>query len=90
MFTTRGISEPAGGGFPAITLLAEFLLKDIVLLVASSGHWPMRFGRAGRELSTGELSTFWAPPGHPARGGLAPPTTEGPSGATLCYSKSRR
>ena len=27
--------EPAGGGFPAITLLAEFLLKDVVLLGAS-------------------------------------------------------
>ena len=24
--------EPAGGGFPAITLLAELLLKDVVLL----------------------------------------------------------
>lgn len=35
LFTTPGISEPAGGGFPAITLLAEFLLKDIVLLGAS-------------------------------------------------------
>ncbi|OBK54053.1 hypothetical protein A5657_13900 [Mycobacterium kubicae] len=35
LFTTPGISEPAGGGFPAITLLAKFLLKDIVLLVAS-------------------------------------------------------
>ena len=35
LFTTPGISEPAGGDFPAITLLAEFLLKDIVLLGAS-------------------------------------------------------
>lgn len=35
LFTTPGIGEPAGGGFPAITLLAEFLLKDIVLLGAS-------------------------------------------------------
>ncbi|WP_081287864.1 DUF417 family protein [Mycobacterium asiaticum] len=35
LITTPGISEPAGGGFPAITLLAEFLLKDIVLLGAS-------------------------------------------------------
>lgn len=35
LFTTPGVSEPAGGGFPAITLLAEFLLKDIVLLGAS-------------------------------------------------------
>ena len=35
LFTTPGIGEPAGGGFPAITLLAEFLLKDVVLLGAS-------------------------------------------------------
>jgi uncharacterized membrane protein YkgB len=35
LFTTPDISEPAGGGFPAITLLAEFLLKDVVLLGAS-------------------------------------------------------
>ena len=32
LFTTPGISEPKGGGFPAISLLAEFLLKDIPLL----------------------------------------------------------
>ncbi|OBI75788.1 YkgB family protein [Mycobacterium asiaticum] len=35
LFTTPGVGEPAGGGFPAITLLAEFLLKDTVLLGAS-------------------------------------------------------
>jgi uncharacterized membrane protein YkgB len=35
LFTTPGIGEPAGGGFPAITLLGEFLLKDLVLLGAS-------------------------------------------------------
>jgi reactive chlorine resistance protein C len=32
LFTTPGIGEPAGGGFPAISLLGEFLLKDIPLL----------------------------------------------------------
>jgi uncharacterized membrane protein YkgB len=32
LFTTPGLGEPAGGGFPAITLLGEFLLKDIPLL----------------------------------------------------------
>jgi uncharacterized membrane protein YkgB len=32
LFTTPGLGEPAGGGFPAITLLAEFLLKDVALL----------------------------------------------------------
>jgi reactive chlorine resistance protein C len=32
LFTTPGIGEPAGGGFPAISLVGEFLLKDIPLL----------------------------------------------------------
>ncbi|WP_083906303.1 DUF417 family protein [Mycobacterium sp. JS623] len=32
LFTTPGIGEPAGGGFPAISLTGEFLLKDIPLL----------------------------------------------------------
>jgi uncharacterized membrane protein YkgB len=32
LFTTPGVSEPAGGGFPAISLTGEFLLKDIPLL----------------------------------------------------------
>jgi uncharacterized membrane protein YkgB len=31
-FTTPGVSEPAGGGFPALSLTGEFLLKDIPLL----------------------------------------------------------
>jgi uncharacterized membrane protein YkgB len=32
LFTTPGLGEPKGGGFPAISLLGEFLLKDIPLL----------------------------------------------------------
>jgi reactive chlorine resistance protein C len=32
LFTTPGIGEPAGGGFPAISLLGESLLKDVPLL----------------------------------------------------------
>jgi uncharacterized membrane protein YkgB len=32
LFSTPGIGEPAGGGFPAISLTGEFLLKDIPLL----------------------------------------------------------
>jgi uncharacterized membrane protein YkgB len=32
LFTTPGVGEPAGGGFPAISLIGEFLLKDIPLL----------------------------------------------------------
>ena len=32
LFTTPGIGEPVGGGFPALSLIGEFLLKDIPLL----------------------------------------------------------
>ena len=32
LFTTPGVAEPKGGGFPAISLVGEFLLKDIPLL----------------------------------------------------------
>jgi reactive chlorine resistance protein C len=32
LFTTPGIGEPAGGGFPALTMIGEFLLKDVPLL----------------------------------------------------------
>jgi len=32
LFTTPGVAEPAGGGFPALSLLGEFLLKDVPLL----------------------------------------------------------
>ena len=32
LFTTPGVSESAGGGFPALSLTGEFLLKDIPLL----------------------------------------------------------
>ena len=32
LFTTPGVREPAGGGFPALSLTGEFLLKDIPLL----------------------------------------------------------
>jgi uncharacterized membrane protein YkgB len=32
LFTTPGVSDPAGGGFPALSLTGEFLLKDISLL----------------------------------------------------------
>ena len=35
LFTTPGVGEPAGGGFPAISLTGEFLLKDIPLLGVS-------------------------------------------------------
>lgn len=32
LFTTPGVTEPAGGGFPALSLTGEFLLKDVPLL----------------------------------------------------------
>lgn len=32
LFTTPGVTEPKGGGFPALSLTGEFLLKDIPLL----------------------------------------------------------
>jgi reactive chlorine resistance protein C len=32
LFTTPGIAERAGGGFPALSLVGEFLLKDIPML----------------------------------------------------------
>jgi reactive chlorine resistance protein C len=51
LFTTPGIGEPAGGGFPAVSLIAEFLLKDIPLLGVS--FWTLADSiRAARERST--------------------------------------
>jgi reactive chlorine resistance protein C len=48
LFTTPGVAEPAGGGFPAISLLGEFLLKDIPLLGLS--FWTLADSiRAARE-----------------------------------------
>ncbi|OBK49871.1 YkgB family protein [Mycobacterium kubicae] len=35
LFSTPGVSEPAGGGFPALSLTGEFLLKDLPLLGVS-------------------------------------------------------
>lgn len=32
LFSTPGVGEIAGGGFPALSLLGEFLLKDVPLL----------------------------------------------------------
>ncbi|MFI5610956.1 DUF417 family protein [Amycolatopsis sp. NPDC051903] len=34
-FTTPGIGDPAAGGFPALSPVGQFLLKDVVLLGAS-------------------------------------------------------
>ncbi|MFB7273556.1 YkgB family protein [Streptomyces sp. NPDC056244] len=36
LFTTPGVTEPAAGGFPALSVMpGQFLLKDLVLLGAS-------------------------------------------------------
>jgi uncharacterized membrane protein YkgB len=35
LFTTPGIGDSAAGGFPALSRVGEFLIKDIVLLGAS-------------------------------------------------------
>ncbi|GAA1320288.1 DUF417 family protein [Pseudonocardia xinjiangensis] len=35
LFTTPGIGEAAGGGFPALSMTGQFLIKDLVLLGAS-------------------------------------------------------
>ena len=32
LFTTPGVSEPTGGGLPALSPIGEFLLKDVPLL----------------------------------------------------------
>jgi uncharacterized membrane protein YkgB len=52
LFTTPGVSEPAGGGFPALSLTGEFLLKDIPLLGLS--FWTLADSlRAATVSSTG-------------------------------------
>jgi reactive chlorine resistance protein C len=48
LFTTPGIGEPAGGGFPAISLLGEFLLKDVPLLGLSLWTLADSLSAAGR------------------------------------------
>jgi uncharacterized membrane protein YkgB len=35
LFTTPGVADDAAGGFPALTSVGQFLLKDLVLLGAS-------------------------------------------------------
>jgi uncharacterized membrane protein YkgB len=51
LFTTPGVSEPAGGGFPALSLTGEFLLKDVPLLGLS--FWTLADSlRAARFTST--------------------------------------
>ncbi|WP_099249363.1 DUF417 family protein [Mycobacterium sp. shizuoka-1] len=65
LFTTPGISEPAGGGFPAITLLAEFLLKDLVLLGASLWTLADAIRSGWPAATTASSSAPWFWPGSP-------------------------
>ena len=66
LFTTPGLGESAGGGFPAITLLGEFLLKDIPLLGLS--FWTLADAiRATQQRSNAEwLSPLPAGRAHPS------------------------
>jgi uncharacterized membrane protein YkgB len=50
LFTTPGVGEPAGGGFPAISLTGEFLLKDIPLLGLS--FWTLADAMRAAKLKT--------------------------------------
>jgi uncharacterized membrane protein YkgB len=43
LFTTPGVSEPAGGCFPALSLTGEFVLKDIPLLGGRPAFLLQRF-----------------------------------------------
>lgn len=53
LFTTPGVGEPGGGGFPAISLIGEFLLKDIPLLGLS--FWTLAGAiRAARQRAVAE------------------------------------
>ena len=35
LFTTPGVADAGAGGFPALSMTGQFLLKDLVLLGAS-------------------------------------------------------
>lgn len=52
MFTTPGVAESAGGGFPALSLTGEFLLKDIPLLGLSFWTLADSMRAAGRRRAT--------------------------------------
>jgi uncharacterized membrane protein YkgB len=52
LFTTPGVGEPAGGGFPALSLTGEFLLKDVPLLGLSFWTLADSMRAAGLRLAT--------------------------------------
>jgi uncharacterized membrane protein YkgB len=54
LLTTPGVGEPAGGGFPALSLTGEFLLKDIPLLGLS--FWTLADAMKAVQRPAGQIS----------------------------------
>ena len=67
LFTTPGVGEPAGGDFPAISLLGEFLLKDIPLLGLSFWTLADSLRAAGQHSTTRGLTAQPRLPGRTRR-----------------------
>lgn len=59
LFTTPGVGDPTAGGFPALSPLGQFLLKDLVLLGASL--WTL-----GESIAAARLGRSTLAPGRPA------------------------
>lgn len=64
LFTTPGVAEPAGGGFPALSLAGEFLLKDIPLLGLSFWTLADSLRAVERQVASAETAAT-AGPGWP-------------------------
>ena len=58
LFTTPGVGDPTAGGFPALSPLGQFLLKDLVLLGASL--WTL-----GESIAAARLGRSTRAPGRP-------------------------
>ena len=59
LFTTPGVGDPTAGGFPALSALGQFLLKDLVLLGASL--WTL-----GESIAAARQGRSTRAPGRPA------------------------
>jgi uncharacterized membrane protein YkgB len=59
LFTTPGVGDPTAGGFPALSPLGQFLLKDLVLLGASL--WTL-----GESIAAARLGRSTRAPSRPA------------------------
>lgn len=55
LFTTPGVSERAGGGFPTISLTGEFLLKDVPLPGLSFWTLADSIRAAARQVATTDI-----------------------------------